>query len=149
MHLPFSKQKVTVVKTISTDPRSFIYDIFMNEYEQITGQEPGTAKVDPLLDKFRGNDPSDVKISKLINAVKGLARSFQINGMYGKKDLAGFGDAHDFLNKFVQRYEEKAMTDVNAKKRDKAETPEAKARAEADRQKVLSGLDTVKGLFNL
>jgi hypothetical protein len=149
MHVPFSKQKGTVVKTISTDPRSFIYDIFMNEYEQITGQDPSTAKVDPLLDKFRGNDPSDVKISKLINAVKGLARSFQINGMYGKQDLAAFSDAHDFLNKFVQRYEEKAMTDVNAKKRDKAETPEAKARAEADRQKVLSGLDTVKGLFNL
>ena len=41
------------------------------------------------------------------------------------------------------------MTDVNAKKRDKAGTPEAKARAEADRDKVLSGLESVKGLFNL
>ena len=69
--------------------------------------------------------------------------------MYGKKDLAGFSDAHDFLNKFVDRYEQKAMTDVNAKKRDKAETPEAKARADADREKVLSGLESVKGLFNL
>ena len=69
--------------------------------------------------------------------------------MYGKKDLAGFADTNDFLNQFVQRYEEKAMTDVNAKKRDKAGTPEAKARAEADRDKVLSGLESVKGLFNL
>jgi hypothetical protein len=40
-------------------------------------------------------------------------------------------------------------TVVNAKKRDKAETAEAKARAEADRQKVLSGLESVKALFNL
>ena len=33
--------------------------------------------------------------------------------------------------------------------RAKAETPEAKARAEADRQKVLNGLESVKALFNL
>ena len=149
VHVPFSKQKDTVVKTISTDPESFVYDIFMNEYEQITGRDPGTAKLDPLLNRFRGNDPSDVKISKLVNAVKGLARSFELNDMYGKKDLAGFADTNDFLNQFVQRYEEKAMTDVNAKKRDKAETAEAKARAEADRQKVLNGLESVKALFNL
>jgi len=149
VHVPFSKQKNTVIKTISTDPESFIYDIFVNEYEQITGREPSTAKLDTLLNRFRGNDPSDVKIAKLVNAVKGLARSFELNHMYGKKDLAGFADAHDFLAKFVDRYEQKAMTDVNAKKRDKAETAEAKARAEADRQKVLNGLDTVKALFNL
>ena len=149
VHVPFSKQKDTVVKTISVDPESFVYDIFMNEYEQITGRDPGTAKLDPLLNRFRGNDTKDVKIAKLVNAIKGLARSFELNGMYGKKDLARFADAHDFLAKFVQRYEEKAMTDVNAKKRDKAGTPEAKARAEADRDKVLSGLESVKGLFNL
>jgi hypothetical protein len=84
----------------------------------------------------------------MVNAVKGLARSFEINSMYGKKNLAGFGNAQDFLSKFVQRYEDKAMLDVNAKKRDKAETAEAKARAAADRQKVLSGLASVKDLFN-
>ena len=55
VHVPFSKHKDTVVKTISVDPESFIYDIFMNEYEQITGRDPGTAKLDPLLNRFRGN----------------------------------------------------------------------------------------------
>ena len=149
VHVPFSKQKDTVVKTISTDPESFIYDIFMNEYEQITGRDPGTAKLDPLLNRFRGNDTKDVKITKLVNAVKGLARSFELNDMYGKQDLARFADANDFLTNFVDRYEGKAMADVNATKRDKAGTPEAKARAEADRDKVLSGLESVKGLFNL
>ena len=149
VHVPFSKQKDTVVKTISVDPESFVYDIFMNEYEQITGRDPGTAKLDPLLNRFRGNDTKDVKIAKLVNAIKGLARSFELNGMYGKKDLAGFADAHDFLAQFMQRYEGKAMGDVNSAKRAKAETAEAKARAEADRDKVLSGLESVKGLFNL
>jgi len=148
-HVPFSKQKGTVIKTISTDPRNFIYDIFANEYEQITGRDASTAKLDPLLKSFRGNDPDDVKIAKMVNAIKGLARSFELNGMYGKKDLAGFVDANDFLDKFMQRYEGKAQGDVNSAKRAKAETPEAKARAEADRQKVLTGLEMVKGLFAL
>ena len=85
----------------------------------------------------------------MVNAIKGLARSFELNGMYGKKDLAGFVDANDFLDKFMQRYEGKAQGDVNSAKRAKAETPEAKARAEADRQKVLTGLEMVKGLFAL
>ena len=40
-----------------------------------------------------------------------------------------------------------AMLDINNKKRDKAPTPEAIARAQADREKVLKGLETVKGYF--
>jgi hypothetical protein len=47
----------------------------------------------------------------------------------------------------LTRYEEKAIIDINAAKRDKAETPEAKARAAEDRDKVQQGLDMVKNLF--
>jgi hypothetical protein len=39
------------------------------------------------------------------------------------------------------------MIDVNSKKRDKAQTPEAQARAEQDREKVLRGLEQIKGYF--
>jgi predicted PolB exonuclease-like 3'-5' exonuclease len=84
----------------------------------------------------------------MVEGVKGLANSFAANMMYGEGDLANFEDRQDFLNKFVARYEEKAMLDVNAAKRDKAQTPQAIARAEQDKQKVLSGLATVKGYFN-
>ena len=55
--------------------------------------------------------------------------------------------ADDFIGKFWQRYEEKAQIDIAGKKRDKAQTPEAKARAEQDRQKIQQGLDMVQGLF--
>ena len=67
--------------------------------------------------------------------------------MFTKGDLAGFQSADDFLQKFIQRYEEKAQIDIAGKKRDKATTPEAQARAEQDRQKIQQGLDMVKGLF--
>jgi hypothetical protein len=94
-----------------------------------------------------GTDINNVKISVMANGIKGLAKSFEDNNMFGQGDLAKFSSASDFLSQWIERYEEKAMLDVNAKKRDKATTPEAKARAESDRQKVLSGLDMVKGLF--
>ena len=148
VQVPFSKQKGTEVVTLTINPASFIYDIFRYEYQQITGNRFGKdTPIDPLLVRFRGNDISDVKISKLANGIKGLARSFEMNGMFGKGNLAKFASAQDFIDQFVARYEEKAMLDVNAKKREKAETPEAKARAESDKQKVLQGLAMVKGLF--
>lgn len=142
--VPFSKQKDTKVVTVTTDPKTWIYDIFKYQAEQMGIEDP---KVDPLLKDNAGSDISNIKISVLANGVKGLAKSFENNDMFGKGDLAKFSSADDFLTQWMDRYEEKAMLDVNAKKRDKAETPEAKARAESDRKKVLQGLEMVKGLF--
>jgi hypothetical protein len=141
----FSKQKDVVVNTITTNPITFIYDIFQYEAEQILGQK--TGNIDNDLRSFPGADINNIKISSLVNGVRGLANSFEKNNMFGKGNLTGFTDARDFLSKFINRYEEKAMIDINAAKRDKAETPEAKARAEEDRKKVQQGLDMVKGLF--
>jgi hypothetical protein len=137
--VPFSKQKGVELKTISTNPRTFVLDI-LRYY--------GGKQVDPLLKANPGTNTEDVRIATLVNAVKGLARSFEINNMFGQGVLAKFTDANDFLNKFIQRYTEKAEIDINAAKRDKAETPEAKARAEADREAVRKGLNMVQGLFN-
>lgn len=137
--VPFSKQKGTTTKTISINPKTFIYDILKYEAAQAGIENP---KVDPLLKQFPGNDINDVKISKLANGIKGLAKSLELNNILGK-----YNSADDFLSQFINNYEAKAMKDVNATKRDKAETPQAKARAEDDKQKVLSGLDMVKGYF--
>jgi hypothetical protein len=144
-HVPFSKQKNTETVTVTTEPDSFLLDILVYETQQQGIPHP---VVDPMLRKFRGANLDNIKIQNLVNGVKGLAASFEANRMYGEGDLANFTDAQDFLNKFIARYEEKAMLDVNAAKRDKAQTPQAIARAEQDRQKVLQGLATVKGYFN-
>lgn len=147
-HVPFSKQKDTKVVTISINPKTFIYDIFKYEYQQIFKRPVDkNTQIDNLLREFSGIDINNVKIAHMVNAIKGLARSFEINNMYTEGDLAEYNSAEDFLSKFVTRYEQKAMNDINSKKREKAETPEAKARAEEDRKKILSGLEMVKGLF--
>jgi hypothetical protein len=142
--VPFSKQKDVEVQTLTTSPKTFIYDIFQYQARQILGKP---ANIDPMLRDNPGADINNMKIATLVNGVKGLSNSFQQNDMFGKGNLSGFTSAEDFLAKFLQRYEEKAMADINAAKRNKAETPEAIARAAADRAKVQQGLDMVKGLF--
>jgi len=142
--VPFSKQKGTQLITVTIEPETFVLDTFKYLAKRMGINNP---KIDPLLSKFPGNNVNDVKIVTLVNSVKGFAASAQANGMFGKNDLSNFSSGQDFLNKFLQRYEEKAMIDVQGKKRDKATTPEAQARAEADKQKILSGLEMVKGLF--
>ena len=142
--VPFSKQKDVEVVTLTKNPKTFIYDIFQYQAKNILGK---AAPIDPMLKANPGVDINNMKISILVNGVKGLARSFERNNMFGKGNLTVYSNAEDFLRKFVQRYEEKAMADINAVKRDKAETPEAKARAEADRAKVKQGLEMVKKLF--
>jgi hypothetical protein len=146
--VPFSKQKGTQTLTITINPKTFIYDIFKYEYQQITGKNfEKSVPVDSLLTQYPGNDIDDVRISKLANGVKGLARSFEMNNMYGDGSLANYSNANEFISRFVSRYEEKAMDDVNNPKRNKASTPAAIERAEDDKKKVLDGLAMVKGYF--
>jgi hypothetical protein len=143
-HVPFSKQKDTQVVTVTTDPETFIYDIFNYQAKQLGIDDP---VVNSMLQQFPGNDIADVQISKLVNGIKGFAYSCEANDMFGQGDLANFSNATDFIDKFWQRYKAKAMMDVNGKKRDKAQTPAAIARANSDREKILQGLATVKEYF--
>jgi hypothetical protein len=130
--------------TLSTDIENFVLDIFKHQAEEAGIDNP---KIDPLLAANPGVDTKEVKIQRMVNALKGLANSFEINDMYGKGDLSDYSGADDFVNKFKQIYTQKAEKDINAAKRDKAETPEAKARAESDRKKVADGLNLVMGMF--
>ena len=131
--------------TLTTNIETFVLDIFKHEAKL---QGLTKVKIDPLLKKHPGSDISHVKIGNLVNSVKGLAKSFTLNKMYGKEDLTPYKNERDFLNKFWEIYEGKAMKDILAKKRDKADTPEAIARAEQDKQKILKGLAYVKNQFD-
>lgn len=145
VQVPFSKQKGIQVKTISTNPRTFVLDIFKYLFETLApGKSP---RIDPLLKSNPGNNPDDVKIQTLVNAVKGLANSLELNDLYGKGILSKFHDANDFLSAFLERYTQKAMIDIEGKKREKATTPEAIARAQADKDAILFGLNRVKAMF--
>lgn len=146
-HVPFAKQKGVTTHTLSIDPRNFLADIFRHEVRSIRGGDAEDAEMDPLLSANPGINPDDVKISDMVSGIKGLAASMERAGLFGQGNLSDYADAGEFLDRFMERYEGKAMGDIASSKRSKADTPEAKARAEADRQKVLDGFRTVKALF--
>lgn len=147
-HVPFAKQKGVTVHTISADPTRFLSDIFRHEVRSIRGDTGEEPAVDPRLTAHPGIDPGNVQISDMVDGIKGLAASMQQAGLFGHGNLADYADAGEFLARFMERYEGKAMGDIASSKRSKADTPEAKARAEADRKKVLDGLHLVKDLFS-
>jgi hypothetical protein len=142
--VPFSKQKDTETVTVSTNPESFIYDTFMYLAQQVGVERP---RVRPALKTHGGVNIANVKIATMVQGLKAFAESCEVNDMFGKGDLKNFTSAQDYLNKFWARYEEKAMIDIQGKKRDKAQTPDAIARADADRTKIQQGLDMVRGYF--
>lgn len=142
--VPFSKQKDTQVITVTTNPESFILDTFKYLAKQQGIDKP---RIVPALKTYGGVQIEQVSIKNLVQGMKAFAASAEANDMFGKGDLKNFSSAADFLNKFWNRYQEKAMIDVAGKKRDKAQTPAAVARAESDKQKILQGLETVQGYF--
>jgi len=133
--------------TVTINPETFVKDIFDHEYNLIYGKNPTAAKIDKALLQNPGVNINDVKIATLVKAIKGLAASFEMNDMYGKASLSKYNSPEDFLIEFMRIYQNKAEKDINSAKRDKAETPEAIARAESDKEKVRSGLEMVKSLF--
>jgi len=139
-----STRKDYELVTLTTDIENFVMDIFQHEAQLQGIRKP---QIDPLLKKHPGSNIQDVKIANLVNAVKGFAQSCERNDMFGKGDLAQYSSAQDFLDKFWQLYEAKAQKDINAPKRLKAETPEARARAADDIKKIEAGLDQVHRMF--
>lgn len=144
--LPYAKtRKNYQLVTVTTDIENFVMDIFQH---QVHWQDLSNAQPNSLLCKFPGSKLDKVKILNLVNAVKGLAYSFEDNEMFGKGDLVAYDSAIDFLDHFKQAYIEKANKDISSSKRDKATTEEAKYRAEQDRVKVSDGLNKVMEMFN-
>ena len=130
--------------TLTTDIERFVLDIFMHQAQLQGVTDP---KIHDLLLQHTGCVIDDVHISHLVHAVHGLALSFQDNGMLSQADLANYSDAQDFMTQFWQVYEGKAMKDLNAAKRDKAETPTARLRADEDRHRIRQGLSYVQAMW--
>lgn len=142
----FSKQKDVEVVSVSNNIQRFVLDILIWIY-RLQGR-PGKPKVAQLLKDNPGLNITQVRVQSLINAIRGLAESFELNDMYGQAPLNDFANAKEFINKFLEVYSGKAMGTVSSAKFDKAVTPDAIARAETTKQKLITGLAKVRGMFN-
>lgn len=144
--VPFGKRTGTKLVTVTTNPETWIMDVFNHEAESM-GIDPGQAEIDPLLQDNQGLSLDNIKIEILAKGIKGLARSFEKNKMFGQGSLSKFSSADDFLNQWLAHFENKAQEAISATKYQKAQTPQAIARAESDKEKIMKGLELVKKYF--
>lgn len=141
--VPFKKQKVDHIDTVSTDFGKFIHHIFDYFYNRARTDARQTAvpnkpKIPAALQKNSGMNRDDIKTADLVAAIKGLARAFGANNMFGHGDLKHISNEDDFLRQVKRSYEEKISKAVSATKFDKAETESARARAEATKDTLRS-----------
>ena len=148
VRLPYSKtRKNFTIHTISTDIARYVLDIFKDEYQIQAGRDLKTAKIDSMLMKNPGLNLNKVNVIDMVNSIKGLARSFAMNNMYGRGNLKHIANYDDFINKFLACYEGKLRKNIDHPKRDKAQTPQAIAHAEKDIKALKKGLKMVQDLF--
>ena len=138
--LPFAKsRKYDALETLSQDIERFGLDILVELYKKIYPQQDvKNIVVDPLLQANPGIDPENITAQRLVDVIKGLARSFQANRMYGHFNLRHIKDYAEFIAEFKKHYLGKLDVAVNSTKFDKAASPEAQAKAEETKNKMIS-----------
>lgn len=141
-------RKVDSVETLSLDIQNFGIDILRELFTRMYPDTPiGAIQIDPELKANPGLIKDDVKMSSLVSVIRGLGKSFKLNSMYGKYNLAGIESYPDLIDQFMQNFKAKTEAAKVAKKFDKAETPQAIAKVKEIRQQIDSGVETVEKLI--
>jgi hypothetical protein len=109
--VPFKTVKGVTLKTITNKPDSWALDI---------AKFFGCTKIHPLLNQYPGK-LDEVRVSDMINSIKGIALTLQLNSIT---------DSWELLQKIKAIYLGKIEKGIQSSKYDKAATPEAKEKAE-------------------
>lgn len=138
-------RKVDKVETLTADIHNFALDILKALNERI---HPGVeTKVDSELAAHPGINPDDITAENLTAAIRGLAKSFGENDMYGHYNLKDITSYDDFIDKFKKHYMAKMTDAASSPKFNKAETPEALVRAKDAKEKLVSHANKVISLL--
>lgn len=135
------RKDVDIVK-ISSNYKTFIRDITKFIIKQI---DPSikTIKEHPDLKKFKGLNASNVKLANFAKGVAGMAKTFELNGIFDKKKLGGATDAKSFMKRVRDEYKKAILDALSKSKFDKAETPEAKKAIEKAKKHGAEGIKIV------
>lgn len=139
--IPFKNLKADKTHTISTDISKFglhTVEAFFNRiaYSNPTGKS--VMKISTELKSNPGMKRDSIKVSDLIKVIKGIGKSFEENNMFGKGDLKNISDYEDYIAKIKNVYLQKTEDAAKSTKFDKAETPEAKRRAQDTKDLLLN-----------
>lgn len=130
---------------VTKDIENFGVDILNYVYKAVKGD--GKPHIDPELQQYPGLNIDNVQITDVAHTIKGLAKSFQLNNLYGKHVLKDYKDADDLLNTYLTHYLDKADKAGKGAKLDKAETPAELEQVQVLRDKIAKGVKLVKQAF--
>ena len=127
----FRQSKNTELVTVSKNPQTWAVDAakFILKTKGITNPE-----LSDDLAQFPGTDTNDIKIANIVNAVKGIGHTLELNGV---------DSYNNFISNIVTIYTDKITAAIGSSKFEK----DATGRAEIDKKKLQQGLDMVQGLF--
>lgn len=134
-------RKYDQMLTVSKDIRRFGLDILEWVHENAGG---GKLKVDPELNRHPGLDPSNIQASDLMSMIRGLAKSFEQNDLFRRYNLKNYENANDFIGKFIELFDQKMEKAATASKFQKAQSPEAREKAEKSKARIRGGSDLVR-----
>ena len=127
----FRQSKNTELVTVSKNPQTWAVDVakFVLKTQGIDN-----PKLSKDLAQSSGTNIEDIKIADIIQAVKAIGHTLELNGV----------DSYDnFISNIVRIYTDKITAAIASSKFEKDTT----GRAEADKKKLQQGLDMVQGLF--
>jgi hypothetical protein len=131
---------------VTKDIENFGVDILKYVYNAVNGTTNG-MKLDPELEQYPGLKTDSVQITDVVHTIKGLAKSFELNNLYGKHVLKDYKNADELLTKYLSHYLDKADKAGKGAKLDKAKTPEELAQVQLLRDKIAKGVKIVKQAF--
>jgi len=144
--VPYSKRKGTELHTLSHDIENFGIDILRAVYEAVNGDIKG-LQIDEELTQYPGLNKAEVKITDLAHTIRGLAKSFEMNDLYGKYNLTAYNNAQEFMEAFITQFTKKAMEAANAPKFKKASTPAELKQVKHVQDQIHKGLKIVHNAF--
>ena len=143
---PFSRtRKFDSLETLSLDMSRFGLDIVRWMHNKMDIDEP--LQLSKRLKANPGLDVDNIRSEQLADVLKGMAETFELNDMYGKFNLAPYSNKEELVSAFLDHFSAKMKKAASASKFDKAKSPEAQAKADATKKKLLGGIDFVKGLM--
>jgi hypothetical protein len=139
---PYARtRKPDSVSQLSNNISNYGVDIVNWMQDKINPGVP--AEISPLLKQNPGVDTKNVRVSQLIDTVKGMTDSFELNNMYGKFNISQYQNKEDHLSAFKNNFISKLQKSADSSKFDKAGSPEATAKAQTTKNKILVGIDII------
>ena len=127
--VPFKQTKDVELKTVTNKPESWAIDIV---------KFLGCTKAAPLLKQYSGLK-DEVRVADMINSIKGIAQTLELNGK---------GNAAELIQQIKKIYLDKIDKAINSSKYDKAETVAAIEHAKHTKEMLASKSAEIAALFD-